>query len=184
MKQLRPKHFISQQFEGTLAANPDFMRKFAKAYHSKAEKMDDGEVAIERKRGLGGWNHAATWKVSANGKEFFVKEIGLEDTCRWQRGHGLFLTMEALAALETENVLVARPQFGILARKTSFFVEKYFDLPVAEDVLNSVPHALQAEFRIFREAAEKRGFIDVGLDNSFFDQKNGKLIVFDAMCGI
>ena len=152
------KLHISQEFAAFLGRNPCLIRKFARAYHSNAERMDANGILVERIRGEG-WNHKAVWKVLTPERALFVKEIGLEDTCLWQRGDGLYRTLDRLATIETEHIKVAPRYLGLRTSKTSFFVSAYYDLPTPEEAKGAVPAGVMAEFETVKKKGREHEFL-------------------------
>ncbi len=186
------------QFKQFVRQNPGILKNFAQAYRQGADtyescgvrirKFDPGaEPELEGKAARNGQMHYRLWTVECSGRKLFVKEsLRTEEAEAWDftgiRQYRLTRKLDGFARLLSKfwkhDIEVLQPHFGATYWDTSFIVMDFCSHPQASK--SAVPEGLRRQHWIFSHLARLfAGIWDICLENAFYDDKNGKLILYD-----
>ncbi|MCX8198232.1 MAG: hypothetical protein N3F07_03515 [Candidatus Micrarchaeota archaeon] len=199
MAQLRHayRHIYAPEFKQIVRETPGLMKKFVEAYKNQVEEYDDGKVRITRfgaggtgRRGLkmkNGYVHYRAWVVETEDRRLFVKETIREK--RWEDFHFTGVLqyrmmqkaekfLRFLSIFWKNNLEVLKPLFAANYWDTSFLVMDFVHLPQASCA--KIPEKLSGQLKKFVWLANlfARAY-DIDESNAFYDEKNGKLIIYD-----
>ncbi|MEM4633997.1 MAG: hypothetical protein QW275_02470 [Candidatus Anstonellaceae archaeon] len=192
------KMVYTPTFKQFVRENNGIIKKFLEVYKNGIERYDDGVVKIQRfDSGMfrcpdgsmvkNGQVHYRLWKVEVGGKKLFVKETLREE--RWEKLHftgilqykqmqRLSKFARAISKIWKNNIEVLAPHFAAIYWDTSFLVTDFIELPRAANV--EIPNHLAKQLKTFRRLADLIvGIFDIYETNAFYDNVNGKLIVYD-----